>query len=355
MIKHASHAVPRCPGLKEQPNVRHSFSAEFLKVLPPATNFGEAWENLCLCLLRADTCDPAIMRLAPPDRGIDILRQSTGSAYQCKSSERGIFGIIEAQECIKSIKRALDARKDVPWSSYFIAINAPLTGVGLGKINQFASSAGVPPNHLVVLPPEYWNALCEQHESKIRDLFDYRVFISEAQVIEAFHKARYYDRFINKAVTYMADAPLNMVISNNRTPVELALPFSGDLTVEQLLDVIKSLLGVTTDWVDFPDLGTSCGTSLSMTIDRSPQPFRMKLSELSEEQRAKLQFWIKLVWRDGLQKGRDHDDDTIGLHSYREGYSYRRPASETERRQMTLSRMGALVQTKIWQSLPPKI
>src|SRR5277367_5370191 len=44
--------------------------------------------------------------------------------------------------------------------------------------------------------------------------------------------------------------------------------------------------------IQLPDLG------LSMTIDRVAQPFKMKLSELSAEQLAKLQFWIKLVWRD---------------------------------------------------------
>src|SRR3954447_18952682 len=68
-----------------------SFSAEFMKILPPAMNFGEAWENLCLCLLRADTSDNSLMRLGPPDRGIDIFRQRTKDAYQCKSDERGVF------------------------------------------------------------------------------------------------------------------------------------------------------------------------------------------------------------------------------------------------------------------------
>src|SRR5947208_2857223 len=76
-------------------SMRHSFSAEFLKILPPATNFGEAWENLCLCLLQAETGDTKIMRLGPPDRGIDIYRKRARAAYQCKSSERGTFGTID--------------------------------------------------------------------------------------------------------------------------------------------------------------------------------------------------------------------------------------------------------------------
>jgi hypothetical protein len=123
--------------------MRHTFSAQFLKIMPPATNFGEAWENLCICLLRAETSDKSIMRLAPPDRGIDILRQKTREAYQCKSSEHGVLGTIESRECISSLARAIDARRDISWRHYSIALNAPLSGVGFSKISDFAKSHGV--------------------------------------------------------------------------------------------------------------------------------------------------------------------------------------------------------------------
>jgi hypothetical protein len=184
------------------------------------------------------------------------------------------------------------------------------------------------------------------------------VFVSEAEVVEAevveaLKKARYYDHVVQQAVQQMKAEPLDVTVSNNRTPVELMLPFSAELTVGKLLDVVKSILGISLDCANFPDLGTSCGPSLSMTVDRISQPFKLKLSELTPEQRAKLQLWIQLIWRDKLQTEQGHYDGT-NFFAYRrlliEAPS-QRPASEHERGRITLDRMEAIVQTTIWQSL----
>jgi hypothetical protein len=153
----------------------------------------------------------------------------------------------------------------------------------------------------------------------------------------------------------MKSSPLNVSVSNNRTPIELVLPFSGDLTIEQLLDVVRSVLGVTTKRVNFPDLDTSCGASLSLTVDRVPQSFKKKLSELTEEQRAKLQFWIKFIWQDGLQDDENSYDGTRAFFMGRTpALTGNRPASERERGKMTLDRMESLIQSTIWRSLPAK-
>lgn len=333
--------------------MRHTFSAQFLKIVPPATNFGEAWENLCVCLLRTDSGDNNIMRLGPPDRGIDILGQTTRTAYQCKSSEQGVFGTIDPRDCVSSLERAIDAKKDISWRHYAIALNAPLSGVGFSKISNVAKSRGLKESALSILSPEYWDQLCGRHTEAIRHLFDYRVFIPETEVIEALKKARYYDRFVQQAMQQMKTDPLDVTISNNRSPVELTLPFSGEMTVEQLLDVAKSVLGISVDWANFPDLETSCGPYLSMTVDRVAQPFKRKLSELTPDQRAKLQLWIKLVWRDKLETDEEHFDGTKATFSLGRMIvvSGERPESERERGRVTLDRMEAIVQTKIWQSL----
>jgi len=335
--------------------MRHSFSIEFLKILPPATNFGEAWEHLCLSLLRAELSDKSIMRLGPPDRGIDIYSQRIRAAYQCKSSERGIFGTIDAQECIISLGRAIEARGTIKWKDYSIAINAQLTGVGLSKIKEFAASQGLTDDALEILPAEHWNDLCERHVASIRHLFDYRVFVTEAEVVEAFRKARYFDRFVKEFEEKMRGSPLVVTVSNNRTPVEVTLPFSGELTIEQLLDAVKSILGISLDWANFPDLDTSCGPSLSITVDRVAIPFKRKLSELTEEERAKLQLWIQLIWRDKLQTEGDRYDGTAFFHMlYRFGGrmpGQERPVLERERGRVTLERMETVVQDAIWRSL----
>ena len=335
--------------------MRHTFSAEFLKVSPPATSFGEAWENLCLSLLRAEMSDPTIIKLAPPDRGIDLLHPGVKTAYQCKSNERGVFGTIDAEQCIDSLRRAVDAQKDIPWIHYSFALNAPLSGIGFGKILQFAALARIDTTSISFLTPDYWDDLCERHRAQIERFFDYRVFVSEAEVIEALRKARYYDEVVLRATEQLRATSLQLTVSNNRTPVELVLPFSGEMTIEQLLDVVKETLGLSLSWANFPDLGTSCGPSLSMTVDRTAQPFRLKLSELTEEQRAKLQLWIKLVWRDEVRKDGDPVDGTrLYLYHYDRSLSRLeegRGVSRSDRGKVTLERMNVILQASIWKSL----
>jgi len=325
--------------------MRHSFSTEFLKILPPATNFGEAWELLCLYLLRADTSDNTIMRFGPPDRGVDIFRQTTGAAYQCKSTERGIFGTIDPQECIGSLQKAIEAKGHIPWNDYSISLNAPLSGVGYSKIMDFAISRGINPTLIAVLSPEFWDKLCEKHKPAIEHMFDYRVFVSESQVLDAFHKARYYDRFIQQAMHHLGTAPLNVTVSNNRTEVALSLPFSGELTVEQLLNVVQAILGVSLDRQQFPDLGTSCAPSLSMAAGQIALPFKRKLSELTGEQLAKLQFWIRLVWREEKES-----EDNAAYRSHLRLMS-QSSGFLSDRGRLTLDRMEGIIQKAIWVSI----
>ena len=194
------------------------------------------------------------MRLAPPDRGVDIFRRRTGAAYQCKSSERGIFGTIEPQECVASLARAVEARGDIGWKQYFVALNAPLSGIGFSKILDCATSKGIDKTDIEFRSYEYWSSLCDKHMNSIRALFDYRVFVAELEVIELMRKARYFDRYLQEAGLKLRERPLQVSVSNNRTPVKLIIPFSGDLTVEQLLDVVGTKLGISLDWANFPIL-----------------------------------------------------------------------------------------------------
>ncbi len=166
------------------------------------------------------------------------------------------------------------------------------------------------------------------------------------------HKTRYFDQNVREAELKLRDHPLRVCISNNRTPVELIIPFSGDLTVGQLLDVVGTKLGISLDWANFPDLRTSCGPSLSLSVDRVALPFRLRLSELSHAQLAKLQLWIKLIWRDELERDRDHYDGLLLFRSYRlDASDGIRPASKKERGEMTLKRMDSVIQAGIWRSL----
>lgn len=332
--------------------MQHTFSAEFLKILPPSSNFGEAWEALCVELLFAESPHDQITSLSPPDRGVDILNRTTGVAYQCKSTARGTLGTIDAEECVSSLRRASDAQAPLGWSIYCFAMNAPISGVGLGKINIIADELNVP--RPGILGPEHWSKLCEKHRSLIEKFFDYRVFVTEMDVKVALEKARYYEEHINSSMATIKSAPTLVQVSNNRTPIKLQIPFSAELTIEKLLDVTQEILGISLKSVNFSDLGTSFRTSLSMTVDGVSIPFKKKLSEMSEAELSHLQFWIQLIWRD---KPSESDDSVESQRMLRfltlDSFKSIEKAwtSEQDRRRETLSRAERLIQMVILSSV----
>ena len=265
----------------------------------------------------------------------------------------GAFGTIAADPCISSIDSAKGAKGSLGWESLKFAINAPLTGSGLAKINDHADAAGMA--RPTFLPPEHWSELCERHPSVAAKFLDYRMLVTEAEVVEAFRKARYYENVVQSATQSMQSRPLQIDLTNNRTPLLLSIPFSSELTIEQLLDAAQQLMGIKLDRINFPDLGTSCGPSLSITVDRKPQSFSRKLSELSEDERAKLALWIKLVWRDEAKPNPSGVDGTQQFQRLNNDFLRTQPdrAPVQDRGQETLRRTEALMQDAIWQSVTP--
>lgn len=59
-------------------------------------------------------------------------------------------------------------------------------------------------------------------------------------------------------------------------------------------------MGIKLDWINFPDLGTSYSPTLYLTVDRKVQSFSRKLSDLLENERMKLELWIKLSGKTNL-------------------------------------------------------
>jgi len=124
-------------------SLRYNFSAEFLRITPPDTSFGDAWESLCYDLLVAELGDLSLQRIIAPDNGIDILHRAADSAYQCKSDERGALGSLSAIESVTSLKAAVSARPALGWTDYFYATNANYTGTAVKKILEEGSSLGL--------------------------------------------------------------------------------------------------------------------------------------------------------------------------------------------------------------------
>lgn len=333
--------------------MRYTFSTEFLKVLPPDVSFGDAWEGLCFDLLAADKGLDGLQRFNPPDRGIDILHVPTGAAFQCKSDERGAFGSLSAADSIASLKAASAARPRFGWRRLAFATNANYTGTARTSILEAASALDISADDIDFLGPEHWDELCGKHFERVRQRFDFRVTVTESQVVDAFRKARYYDEHVSRFAGLLSKGSFVLTVKNNRTPVELEIPFSPDLTVENCVDAVQELLGVSLQWTNFTDLGTSAGPSISLTIDRRGQSFKQTIGEIQTANQGKdLVFWIKLVWKDETQK--EAVDETIVCRRMNLALlttTFRGTAlDETHRRDHTLRRSEDLIQAMIWDA-----
>ena len=331
--------------------MRYSFSAEFLKVTPPDTTFGDAWESLCYALLSEEHGNRGLLRLRAPDGGIDILQRATRTAFQCKSDERGALGSMSPDESIKSLRAAVGSKAGMAWDCYTYATNAHYTGSAVKGILAEAKSLGLASENVEFLGPEHWDGLCQKYTSAIADRFDFRITVTEAQVIEAFQKARYYDEYVKRFAESISQKPILLKVKNNWTPVELDIPFAPDLTVENCLDAVQALLGVSLEWTNFADLGTSTGPSISLTIDGKRQSFNQTIGEVqSAKQGEHLVLWITLVWKDESSK-----DGTSGEESSARlflGYQQvpRETVSVSQRRELTLRRAEEMIQRMIWNS-----
>lgn len=335
--------------------MKYDFSAQFLRVDPPDTSFSQAWESLCYALLDAELNDTSLIRLRPPDKGVDILHRSARRAYQCKSDERGAFGSLGSTESIKSLKAALAERESLNWNSYSFATNASYTGSAFTAIKGAALAMDLVDEQIEFLGPEFWDKLCNKHTNVVVHRFDYRIPVTKERVAQAFENQRYFPKYVSQYISEIETSELVVRVKNNRTPVVLEVPFSPDLTVEHLVDVLKDLLGVSLDWTNYQDLGTSAGPSISLTIGRTPQTFDKKIGELPIKADEELQFWITIVWRDERSK----DAGDAGKHMYAELLTKRTVFTVTSRdmltyagrEQRTIERSEEIIETMIWNGV----
>ena len=331
--------------------MEYYFSANFLKIQSPDTSFGQAWESLCFDLLKAEYGDASQIRFRAPDKGIDIYRQTEKIAYQCKSNELAKHGTIDVTECIKSINTALLIRDSISWEKYFLATNSDLSGTGYAKLQDFIKENKL--SNIEQLGPEYWSDLCKKHIELVKDRLDYRLLLTEQQVIEAFKKARYFDKYIQKFSEQISTQDYFVEVINNRTPLQLKIPFSPDLTIRNLLDVVKNILNINMARNNYYDTQTSAVPYISLLFKDIAQPFSKKLKELTEEEQPKLEFWIKIVWKDETEKeSNDSDDVTFKAMKYLTIQQHKRDdLTLTQREEITIGRTKRILQSMIWEGV----
>lgn len=329
--------------------MKYIFTSQFLKITPPATSFADAWEFLCLDLLRASSPQTQYQHLLPPDRGVDILASSLKQAFQCKADERGAFGTAPKQASIDSLRTAVAHAKNLGWAEYRFATNADYSGNAVEEIHAVAAELGIDRSKIEFHGPQYWSDLCEKHLQHVQHHLDYRLQVTEAEVIEAFRKARYFDSKVAAYQTLIANGNYQLQLRNNRTPLMLCLPFSPDLTIEHCVDVAMQLLNISLDSRAYADLGTSARPSISIVVDRVPQGFSKKIGDLSEDEISRLELWIKVIWKDETEEPRQTStnyyefkrmDSTIGLATSR--------GSSAQRGKETIKRFEHDLQIGMW-------
>lgn len=237
------------------------------------------------------------------------MARSLGRAFQCKADERGAFGTAPMQLSIDSMRTAVAHSVALGWNEYRFATNADYSGKAIEEILRTAVDLGIGKSKIEFHGPQYWSDLCEKYLSRVQERLDYRLQVTETEVIEAFRKARYFESKIEEYRKLIEEGNYHLELKNNRTPVTLSLPFSRDLTIEHCLDVAIQLLNITLDSRFYPDLRTSAQPSISIVLDRVPQGFKKKIGELSEDELARLELWIKIIWK-------DETEDRKGTTSY---------------------------------------
>lgn len=332
--------------------MKYIFTSQFLKITPPATSFADAWELLCLDLLRASNPHTEFQHLLPPDRGVDILARSLMRAFQCKADERGAFGTAPMQSSIDSMRTAVGHSVDLGWRQYRFATNADYSGKAVEEILRTAENLGIDRSLIEFHGPQYWSDLCETHISIVQERLDYRLQVTETEVIEAFRKARYLESKVKEYRKLIEEGNYHLKLKSNRTPLTLSLPFSSDLTIKHCLDVAMQLLNITLDSRKYPDLSTSARPSISIVVDGVPQGFSKKIGDLSEDEVARLELWIKIIWKDETekQKGTTYYNEWKRMETTLDHpNSY---ASSAQRGQATIRRYEHDLQMGIWGHLP---
>lgn len=279
------------------------------------------------------------------------MASSLKRAFQCKADERGAFGTAPKQASIDSLRTAVAHAKGLGWDEYRFATNADYSGNAVEEIYGVAAELGIERSKIEFHGPQYWSDLCEKHLQQVQHHLDYRLQVTEAEVIEAFRKARYFDSKVAEYQALIENGNYQLQLKNNRTPLKLCLPFSRDLTIEHCVDVAMQLLNISLDSRAYVDLGTSARPSISIVVDRVPQGFSKKIGDLSEDEIGRLELWIQVIWKDETQEPRQKDanyeftcmERTIGLATVH--------GSSAQRGQETIKRFEHDLQMGMWGSL----
>jgi len=354
--------------------MQYELSSTFAKIDTTSQGFQDVWKKLCHEFLIAVFPVNSIIRMSFDECGIDILDQTTGTAYCCLAVDDPSNDTLSVEEIITSLDKAANNRIRLGWKRYNIATNTEYSDEGMKVINNQIRKLQIAFDEVGFLGPGTWNRLCIEYPRIVMDWFDYRVVVSKEAVKNAFEEARYYPEYVAKYTAQINEADFNVVLTNNRTPIELVIPFSNQLTVKHLLEVGQILFDLSLDKTVFRDLGTSARLSLSIIVDEVTQGFSKPLVDVPVPSGGEAQIWIQIIWQ---EKSYDEDDTVDGLPvkqdqlfaferkmylAYTGKIDFtkdvilgrtpditREPMEHESKKKITLARKAAIVSSRIWQ------
>lgn len=365
-------------------DMQYDLSIAFARLDACAVGFPEIWTRLCHGFLSAVFPTNSIVRTDREKFGFDILDQTAGVAYYCQAVERPDEDALSVNDTIAAFERAVHNREERKWKLFNVASNAEYSDEAMGVFKGRMHTLGVAPEEVGFIGPATWNRLCSEYPRVVEDWFDYRVTVSKDAVKKAFEEARYYPKYVAQYSALVEDAEFHVLLTNNRTPLQLLLPFSPQLTVRELLEVGQVLFDLSLEATDFRDLGTSARLSLSVVIDGVQQGFKTKLEDMLHSG-GEAQLWIQIVWEEkSFEQVRPDDGmplrdallpaaarrfaymryDTVVAHMETSALFLNQtfawmPSQVTKAspKEETLARKAAVVSARIWQKaarlLPP--
>jgi len=278
--------------------MQFELSARYARFSPSAHNFQEVWISLCHEFLSTVFPSSSIVRMDSNEYGIDLLDQTTGSAYCCHAVDEPSSDTLSVDRTVASLEKAAQHRDKLRWQRYSIATNAEYSKDGMDIIKDRIRKLQIASEEVGFLGPATWNRLCSEYPRIVDNWFEYRIIVSKDVVKKAFEDARYYPKYVAEFAAQIDKADFKVVLTNNRTPIELVLPFAPQLKVKNLLDIGKVLLDLNLDATDFRDLSTSASLSVSVIVDDVAQEFSTQLADVPISSGGEAQIWIKIVWQE---------------------------------------------------------
>lgn len=199
-------------------------------------SFGESWEIFCLKLLKIHYKTNGIEKRNPPESGVDLYFPEEKIAFQCKSVvyNNGKFNYSNAK---KSLEDALKIQKELGWEKFILCINGEINGVQINKLKEIYENVAIYSKY-------FWIHICENHPETIQNNFKKVIDVPSSYQSNKLKNISRIPQEI-KNIMRNKDDCFSIWLYINQNDKLIPVDIYSNMTVEQLLNLIKNVLGIT--------------------------------------------------------------------------------------------------------------